>query len=72
MEALRIAEIFRARVVDATTESFVFEITGTSEKIDSFIELLRPIGLINIARTGVVAISRGANNLRDLRKEQTD
>lgn len=67
VEALRLGEIFRARVVDTTTESFIFEITGNSEKIETFIELMRPLGLINIARTGVVAISRGAANLRDSR-----
>lgn len=65
VEALRIADIFRAHVVDTTTESFVFEITGSSEKINNFIDLMRPLGLINIARTGVVAISRGPRNLRD-------
>lgn len=63
VEALRIADIFRARVVDATTQSFVFEITGSSDKIDTFVNLMRPLGLINIARTGVVAISRGPTNL---------
>lgn len=63
VEALRIADIFRARVVDSTTESFVFEITGTSEKIDAFINLMRPVGLTEIARTGVAAISRGAQGL---------
>lgn len=70
VEALRLADIFRARVVDTTTESFVFEITGVSEKIDTFFELMRPLGLINIARTGVVAISRGPSNLRDKRKKK--
>jgi acetolactate synthase-1/3 small subunit len=68
VEALRIADIFRARVVDTTRESFVFEITGISEKIDTFVELMRPLGLINIARTGVVAISRGPTNLRSKRE----
>lgn len=59
IEALRLADVFRARVVDSTTESFVFEVTGTSEKVDSFIELMREVGLVEIARTGVVAIGRG-------------
>ena len=59
IEALRLADVFRARVVDSTTGSFVFEVTGTSEKIDSFIDLMREVGLVEIARTGVVAISRG-------------
>ncbi len=59
MEALRIAEIFRARSVDSTPDSFVFEITGTSEKVDAFIDLMRPVGMIEMARSGVVAIARG-------------
>ena len=59
VEALRIAEIFRARSVDASHDSFVFEVTGTSEKIDAFIDLMRPLGLIEMARSGVVAIARG-------------
>ncbi len=60
IEALRLAEIFRANVVDSTLESFVFEMTGTSEKIDAFTELMRPLGLREIARTGIAALSRGA------------
>ena len=59
VEALRLADAFRARVVDATPNSFVFEMTGTSEKLDAFSELMRPIGLVDISRAGVVAISRG-------------
>ena len=60
IEALRLAEIFRANVVDSTLESFVFEMTGTPEKIDAFADLMRPLGLREIARTGVAALSRGA------------
>ncbi|OYU17199.1 MAG: acetolactate synthase small subunit [Rhodobacteraceae bacterium PARR1] len=60
IEALRLAEIFRANVVDSTLESFVFEITGTPEKIDAFGDLMRPLGLREMARTGVAALSRGA------------
>lgn len=60
VEALRTAEIFRANVVDSTLESFVFEITGTPEKIEAFADLMRPLGLLEVARTGVAAISRGA------------
>lgn len=60
IEALRLAEVYRARVVDATTASFVFEVTGGTEKIDKFVELMRELGLVEVARTGVVAISRGA------------
>ncbi|HEU0221428.1 MAG TPA: hypothetical protein VFR34_04340, partial [Paracoccaceae bacterium] len=48
---------------DTTLESFVFEVSGTSEKIDAFVELMRPLGLVTIARTGVVAITRGATAL---------
>jgi acetolactate synthase-1/3 small subunit len=59
VEALRIAEIFRANVVDSTLESFVFEITGQPEKIDAFADLMRPLGLMEVARTGVAAIARG-------------
>ena len=60
VEALRLADAFRARVIDAGTESFIFEITGATEKIESFINLMLPLGLIEVSRTGVVAISRGA------------
>ena len=59
IEALRLAEIFRANVVDSTLESFVFEMTGTPEKIDAFADLMRPLGLREIARTGVAALARG-------------
>ncbi len=60
IEALRLAEIFRANVVDSTLESFVFEMTGTPEKIDAFGELMRPLGLREMARTGVAALARGS------------
>ncbi|MBY0337760.1 MAG: acetolactate synthase small subunit [Acetobacteraceae bacterium] len=59
VEALRLADAFRARVVDATTESFVFEMTGNAEKIDAFLGLMRPLGLAEVSRTGAVAIMRG-------------
>jgi acetolactate synthase-1/3 small subunit len=59
IEALRLAEVYRARVVDATTSSFVFEVTGGIDKIDKFVELMGEVGLIEVARTGIVAISRG-------------
>ncbi|MCL4189936.1 MAG: acetolactate synthase small subunit [Rhodobacteraceae bacterium] len=59
IEALRLAEIFRANVVDSTLQSFVFEITGNSEKIDAFADLMRPLGLAEMARTGVAALARG-------------
>ena len=59
IEALRIGDIFRARAVDSTLESFVFELTGAADKINAFIELMRPLGLADVSRTGVAAISRG-------------
>lgn len=60
IEALRLAEVYRARVIDATISSFIFEVTGGSEKIDKFLELMREVGLVEVARTGVAAIARGA------------
>ena len=63
VESLRIADIFRARVVDSTNASFVFEMTGTTEKLDAFIQLMEPLGLVDISRTGVVAIARGTEPL---------
>ena len=59
IESLRLADIFRARVIDSTTESFVFEMTGATEKLDAFIALMEPLGLVDVSRTGVVAIARG-------------
>ena len=59
VEALRLADIFRANVVDSTLNSFVFEITGAPDKIDAFADLMRPLGLVEIARTGVAALLRG-------------
>ena len=63
VEALRVADAFRARVIDAGPESFIFEITGASEKIESFINLMLPLGLVEVSRTGVVAISRGPEGM---------
>jgi acetolactate synthase-1/3 small subunit len=63
VESLRIADIFRARAVDSTNESFVFEIVGDTGKIDAFIELMKPLGLVDICRTGVVAIARGPKGM---------
>jgi acetolactate synthase-1/3 small subunit len=60
VEALRLADIFRASVVDSSLSSFVFEVTGTPQKIDAFADLMRPLGLTEIARTGVAALSRSA------------
>ena len=63
VEALRLADAFRARVIDATTESFVFEITGNTAKIMQFIDLMRPLGLVEVSRTGVAAIGRGPEGM---------
>jgi acetolactate synthase I/III small subunit len=60
IESLRLADIFRARVIDSTIESFVFEMTGSTEKLNAFISLMEPLGLVDVSRTGVVAISRGS------------
>lgn len=60
VESLRIADIFRARAVDSTNNSFVFEITGTTDKLNAFIDLMGPLGLTEVARTGVVGIARGS------------
>jgi acetolactate synthase-1/3 small subunit len=62
-EALRLSDAFRARVVDATTESFVFEMTGSTEKLDAFVELMRPLGLAEVSRTGVAALARGTRSI---------
>src|SRR5437762_7997150 len=63
VEALRLADAFRARVIDASIESFIFEITGRSDKIDQFVDLMLPLGLAEVSRTGVVAIRRGAEGM---------
>jgi acetolactate synthase-1/3 small subunit len=61
IESLRIADIFRARAVDSTLDSFIFEVIGKYQKVNAFIELMRPLGLSEVSRTGVVAIARGEN-----------
>lgn len=71
IEALRIADIFRARTVDSTLESFVFEVTGSPEKIEAFIDLMRPLGLQEVARTGIAAISRGNESTVDKQQKAT-
>tara|TARA_B100001248_G_C27381548_1_gene457198 strand:- start:1309 stop:1842 length:534 start_codon:yes stop_codon:yes gene_type:complete len=63
VEALRTADIFRAKVVDSTKESFIFELTGSSDKLDAFITLMKDLGLVEVARTGAVAISRGITRI---------
>ena len=67
VEALRLGEAFRASVVDASTEHFVFEVTGRSSKIEQFIQLMKPLGLVEVARTGIAAISRGSEGINDLK-----
>ena len=59
VESLRLADVFRAHVVDSTNESFVFELPGSAEKVNAFIHLMRPLGLVDVSRTGIVATSRG-------------
>lgn len=63
IEALRLADAFRARVIDATTESFIFEITGATDKIDKFVSLMLNLGLVEVSRTGVAAIARGPEGM---------
>lgn len=63
VEALRVGQVFRVKTIDTTHSSFVFEITGAPAKIDAFVELMRPLGLVEISRTGVAAISRGAESM---------
>jgi acetolactate synthase-1/3 small subunit len=63
VEALRIADAFRARVIDATQESFVFELTGATDKLDAFIDLMRHLGLAEVSRTGIVAMARGVRTI---------
>ena len=63
VEALRLADIFRARIVDSTLESFVFEVTGSPDKLRAFMDLMRPLGLVEVSRAGVVAMARGAKGL---------
>ncbi len=63
VESLRLADAFRARVIDATTESFIFELTGKSDKIDQFVTLMAPLGLVEVSRTGICAIGRGPEGM---------
>jgi acetolactate synthase-1/3 small subunit len=63
VEALRLADAFHARVIDATAESFVFELTGKTDKIDQFVALMQPLGLVEVSRTGICAISRGPEGM---------
>ena len=63
LEALRLADAFRATVIDATTEHFVFEITGRTNKVEQFISILKPLGLVEVSRSGVAALQRGSDGL---------
>jgi len=63
VEALRLADVFRAKVIDAKTDSFVFEVTGNSDKVDTFISLMGGLGLVDVGRTGIVAMTRGGEAL---------
>ena len=65
VEALRLADVFRARVVDSTRSSFVFELTGTADKLNAFIDLMSELGLVEVARTGAAALARGGQGLED-------
>jgi acetolactate synthase-1/3 small subunit len=64
IEVLQMAEAFRARPIDTTATSFIFELTGKTDKIEQFIALMVPLGLVEVARTGVAAISRGAEAMK--------
>jgi len=63
VEALRLADVFRAKVIDAKNDSFVFEVTGNSEKVSTFVGLMENLGLVDVGRTGIVAMSRGGEAL---------
>jgi acetolactate synthase-1/3 small subunit len=63
VEALRLADVFRAKVIDAKSDSFVFEVTGNTDKVQTFIGLMESLGLVDVVRTGIVAMSRGSEAL---------
>jgi acetolactate synthase-1/3 small subunit len=71
MEIMQLVEIFRGRVVDVTNDSLIIEITGTDDKIDSFVNVLRPYGIIEMVRTGVIAMARGASALSMVRQQES-
>jgi acetolactate synthase-1/3 small subunit len=62
-DVINYADIFRARVIDVSSESLIMEITGTSDKIDAFLDLMKPFGVMEIARTGITALSRGVKSV---------
>ncbi len=63
IEALRLAEIFKAQVIDASIEHFVFEITGAPTEIEQFLSIMKDLGLVEVSRTGVAAIGRGPQGM---------
>lgn len=71
MEIMQLVEIFRGRVVDVTNDSLIIEITGTDDKIDSFVNVLRPYGIIEMVRTGVIAMARGASALSMVKQQES-
>ena len=70
MEIMQLVEIFRARIVDVTNESLIIEITGADEKIDGFVDVLRPFGIIEMVRTGVIAMTRGSSSALSLVQQE--
>ncbi len=72
IEALRIADIFRARAVDSTLDSFIFEVTGSTGKVNAFIDLMIPLGLIDASRTGTAAIARGGKSIAETGKAKNN
>jgi acetolactate synthase I/III small subunit len=70
MEIMQLVEIFRARIVDVTNESLIIEITGADEKIDGFVDVLRPFGIIEMVRTGVIAMTRGSSSALSLIQQE--
>ncbi len=64
-EVIDIAQLFRARVVDVARTSVMVQITGTEEKIEALVELLKPYGIKELARTGVIAVARGMQTAKD-------
>jgi len=70
MEIMQLVEIFRARIVDVANDSLIIEITGAEDKIDSFVDVLRPFGIIEMVRTGVIAMARGSSALSVMNQQK--
>ncbi|MEO1398439.1 MAG: acetolactate synthase small subunit [Pseudomonadota bacterium] len=66
VEAMRLADAFRAQVIDASVDHFTFEITGRTSKVEQFISIMGPLGLVEVCRTGIAALSRGAEGMEGL------